>query len=337
MKPLTSFKHTLLLGTAAVLSLAGLARAEPFDPAQVPASAAWVMHVDVDALRDSRAWRVAEPLLMKRRQFAERRAMLERIAGVKLPGDVSSVLLFSVDLSKNDAVLIVTSNAHPERLKALVALNDTYAVEKLDDGREVHRWTGEDKRTIFATFLSDRRVALSASREQLGSAMDVAAGKSAAVAGDTVIARGATSQPTSGKRIVFVASDQLPEIAKQANARSRLMERLHDGWLSLSSSEYAVTLTGDVHADNTRTAWALKGLLSSASAAITLLAPDAGENPNVELLGQALESLESSVTGQTVSVRWPITYQQIRDEMAKRGLDTSSFDAPATKPATTQP
>lgn len=331
---MNAMKTMFLLGATALLSIGGAARAEPFDPSQVPASAAWVMHVDVDALRESRAWRVAEPILMKRPHFAERRAMIERIVDAKLPRDLSGVLLFSVDLTGKDAVVVVTSNAHPERLKALAAMNETYQVEKLDDGREVHRWTGDDSRTIYATFLSDRRVALSASREQLGTAIDVALGKTPGATGDQIIARGATSQPASGKRIVYVASDKLTEIAKQAQAKSRLMERLHEGWLAVSSSEYAITLDGDVRADNARTAWALKGLLSSASAAITLLAPNAGDDANIDLLGRALESLESSVDGSTVSIKWPITYQQIEDEMKKRRVDTSGFAAPATMPVT---
>jgi hypothetical protein len=334
MNPFNTLKHRCAPSLAALLASAGIARAEPFDATQVPDGAAWVIHVDVDAMRESRAFRIVEPILQKQPHFTERKAMIERVGNVKLPDDLSGVLLFSVDLTGGEAVLIVTSNAHPERLKALVALNETYTVDKLDDGREVHHWKGDDGRTIYASFLGERRVALSASREQLTAAMDVAAGKRASVAPDGIVAVGATSQPTSGRRLVFVASDQLTEIARRAEAKSRLMERLKDGWLAISSSDDVITLTGDLRADTQRTAWALKGLLSSASAAITLLAPNAGENRNVELLGQALESLESSVHGSTVSLKWPITYEQIRTEMSNRGLDTSGFDTPSTRPAT---
>ncbi|MFT3787992.1 MAG: hypothetical protein QM770_17780 [Tepidisphaeraceae bacterium] len=317
---------------ASVASIASFASADAFDPVRVPADAAWVIHVDVDAFTKSHAWQLAEPNLRRMKHFTERLEQIERMVDVKLPDDVHGVTVLSTEVDGENAVVVIDSEAKPQRLIALVSLSSSYNVETDENGRELHHWADGGK-AIYASFLTDHRLAVSPSREQLKKVVAIAAGKAEGLKADSALARGVSSSTTVPATeptitpIVYAASRNIAELATVRQARARLFDRLESGWVILGEQPGSLALHAEFNAVNWRSAQGVKVLLNGAGSMISMVLPE--RNANLELFAELLETMQAESEGAIVKVNWPIAYEKVEAVMKSHGLDVSG---PTTRP-----
>lgn len=168
----------------AILVSSAVLRAEPLDQRKIAADAKWLVHVDLDAIRDSQsakhlvgAWLQTEPA--RSHLVGVREAI-----GLDMVNDLRDITIYGHELVPDRGVLAVHAPIDRSRLMAFLARQPNYAQQK-DDGREVLTWTerrGGQKHTVFATMQGEEGMVFSRNAADLAAAVAVLDGKAASLA-----------------------------------------------------------------------------------------------------------------------------------------------------------
>lgn len=193
------------------------ASAEPLDVAHVGADAAWVAHLDVDAVRAStvvqRAW---EKMLAKDRGAEARLAMAKTLLGMDLAHDIHGMTFYGTQIGKHEGVALIFADMDAERLSALsAALPGREAAEHGEC--EIHSWKKHNK-TMAAAFHSPSLLVIGSSVDAVRSALDVLNGEAAHLEGDSPLAGNIPAGTTFLMRAEGLADAELHSrapIAKQ--------------------------------------------------------------------------------------------------------------------------
>jgi len=162
-------------GGLAVLLAAGTAVGGGIDLRQVPASAQWVLHVDLQRLRDGT---IGQRMLADvndesaQRRFAALTAVLE----LDVRTDLNSITVHGGDGKREDSVTLVKGRYNAQRLLTLLAANESYACEWVGNV-ELHRWVDGKGAESFGAFLADGTVMIAGSRDAAMRALDLAEGR----------------------------------------------------------------------------------------------------------------------------------------------------------------
>jgi hypothetical protein len=88
--------------------------ADELDPARIPADAKWVIHIDVDALRDSE---IAEYIRDEKSQMVNTaRQCIQREFGIDLREDLNSITLFSDTYDSHTGAAIVSADFNEDQI-----------------------------------------------------------------------------------------------------------------------------------------------------------------------------------------------------------------------------
>jgi hypothetical protein len=166
--------------------LAAVSQAAPFDAKQVSANAKWVVHVDVDAIRDStivhKAFQTC-PLLKNESGVVFDKVVEE--AGIDPRKDLHGITLYGTDTVKGHGVAIVFTKVNHEPLLEKAKNASDHKVTR--HGRvEIHSWTHKEgpkthsygDHTLAGAFYKADVIILGSSVELVGSAIDVLNGRS---------------------------------------------------------------------------------------------------------------------------------------------------------------
>ena len=159
--------------------LAGLASAEPFQMAGVATDAKWIVHADIDDLKQTQ---VGRHILdeMNRDASAAKLDALEAVFNFDPREDLRAVTLYGSDARPDRSVAIIRGTMDTERLVTLVRANDSYQVD--DQGpRPIHSWIDEQKPAsprVHGGFLGGGILVMSESPAMVRSALDVLDGRS---------------------------------------------------------------------------------------------------------------------------------------------------------------
>jgi hypothetical protein len=176
-----NIKSLMLL---AILVWPVVLRAEPLDQRKIAADSKWLVHVDLDAIRDSQsakhlvgAWLQTEPV--RSHLVGVREAI-----GLDLVNDLRDVTIYGHEFVPDRGVLVVHAPIDRSRLMAFLARQPNYAQRK-DDGREVLTWTerrGGQKHTVFASMRGKDGMVFSRNAADLAAATALLDGESASLA-----------------------------------------------------------------------------------------------------------------------------------------------------------
>jgi hypothetical protein len=166
---------------AALALLAVVGQAAPLDSKNVAADAKWVVHVDVDAVRDSLVVKKAFetcPLLKNEsgRHFDKIR---ERV-GVDLRKDLHGITLYGRDTDKTHGVAIVFATVNQKLLLEKAEKATDHKVTK-HGNIDIHSWTqkcGPKAHVAAGAFYKPDVLVFAASVEGVAAAIDVLSGKS---------------------------------------------------------------------------------------------------------------------------------------------------------------
>lgn len=173
---------------AALLRPAPLAAA-PLDPATVAADAKWLMHLDMDAARDSvvvtRAW---EKMQKMHPHAGGMMDMAARMTGMDPRTDLRDVTAWGLDTDKRNGVMIVRGKVNRELLEKMVAkAPDHQTMEHRT--HTLHAWThkgwrGRGGEKVVGAFHRDDVMVFGRTPEKVRAALDVLDGTAGGVAGD---------------------------------------------------------------------------------------------------------------------------------------------------------
>jgi len=169
------------IALAVVLGLAAIGRAEPVDLKQVPADAKWLVHVDVDAMRESVVVQKAYQKCMEmHKEAAQRLDKIHNELGLDLRKDLHGVTVYGKDLDKQHGVLIVHADVDQKRLLEKAPKAPDHKVAQYGS-HEIHSWThkrGKESHTAFGTLLQPNVLVFAGSEAAIHAALDVLDGKS---------------------------------------------------------------------------------------------------------------------------------------------------------------
>jgi hypothetical protein len=299
---------TKLFTTTTALALSALtssiAHAEPLDTKIVPATAKWVMHVDVDALTDSAAWKTIEPKLREDAEYARGIEEVERIFQVNLDQDLHSVTLYGSSFRKEDAVVVVHARADRERLAMLLSFNEGYAKDQAGS-YIVHTWAEADRQN-YGAFASNDRFVVAPSSAKVAAAMDVLEGKKEieTINSDTLTPPLGTG--TAGV-ILYVAGEGIADLATENTARSPLFQQVKSASVAITGAGDGLKASGKLEAVDADVARNVVSLAEGARALVNLNAAD----DNLALLGRVTAAAKVTAEGSTVTLDWPLSSQTI--------------------------
>ncbi len=161
---------------------APLCAGAPFRAAEVPADAAWVVHADLDALRDTD---VGVYLLDRflEEQAASQLAAFTRAFGMDPRSDLRSVTLHGFDGGGAPGVVVLRGRYEPARAAAHVSTHTAHEIF-LHGNHAVHAWVDDRERMnaergerppvpLLACFVSETTAVLGRDRARVAQALDV--------------------------------------------------------------------------------------------------------------------------------------------------------------------
>ncbi|HLX72288.1 MAG TPA: hypothetical protein VKV04_21935, partial [Verrucomicrobiae bacterium] len=182
----------------AAFSFGATAFAAPLQRADVPANPAWVVHVDVDAIRPTA---VGQFLLgeMAKPESKAKISVLQSLIGVDLTTQLHGLTLYNTGTDTKDGVLIVYADFDPEKLSNLAQVAKDPRSAK-HHGITIRSWVdekkseeGKEKRTYGA--IKGNRVVLGQQESTVAAALDVLDGGSSLAGSKNFPQLGAADSP----------------------------------------------------------------------------------------------------------------------------------------------
>ena len=178
----------VLVPCVAVLAWAVTVSAAPLDLGAVSAKAVWLMHFDMDAMRDAtvatRAW---ERAVKMHPQMEKMMQMGAGMMGMDPRKDLRDVTAYGLDTDKENGVMIVRAKANREMLERMVEKAPGHETMKHRD-YTLHRWMhkgwkqrGGSGRPVVGAFHKDDVMVFAATPERVKAALDVLDGEAPAV------------------------------------------------------------------------------------------------------------------------------------------------------------
>ena len=182
--------------TLAAFLAAGSIQAKPLQLDAVPAKAVWLMHLDMDAARDSRVMQRAYERAVKMHPHLEKMAqMAAGMLGMDPRKDLHDVTAYGLDTDKrNNAVMVVRGKANREFLEAMVTKAPDHKTME-HRSHTLHAWTQKGWKRgkgggepVVAAFHKDDVMVFARTDAQVRAALDVLDAVAPAVAGDGPLA-----------------------------------------------------------------------------------------------------------------------------------------------------
>lgn len=178
-------RPAVVVSSLALLLAGALARpvsAEPANLAAVPADAVWMMHLDMDAARESTVVRrLHDRALAMHPQLEAMITMAKAMTGMEPRKDLHDATVYGLDTDKRNGVMVVHAKANRPLLEKMVEkARDHRTMEH--EGRTLHSWThrgrkGDKGETVVGAFHADDRMVFARSADAVKMALDVLDGR----------------------------------------------------------------------------------------------------------------------------------------------------------------
>ena len=206
---------------ALVALLAAVGQAAPLDTKNIAADAKWVVHVDVNAIRDSKIVQKAFESCPVLKDSGTHFDMIRDKIGVDLRKDLHGITLYGPDTDKTHAVAIVFSTVNQKLLLDKAQQATDHKVTK--EGKySIHSWTqkhGDKTEPAAGAFYKPDVLVFAASVKGVAAAISVLDGKSPGLTDSKSLLAG---RPPAGStmvvRTVVFRPDSPLAIAKQAQS-----------------------------------------------------------------------------------------------------------------------
>lgn len=280
MNRLSRFLPLLALPLLAVLPLRAA-----LNPAQIPADAKWVFHVDLNTLRTSA---VGKELLTVTRQ-----AQLELVQQIKVGIDAEKLLTtigavtayganFSNDPSLIDGTLILEGTADLRKIAESLLLQGTLAAPEqvkevkdlpfpaysIDAPREPN--TQGPKNEVFIAFPPEPIVLISKSRPQLQRAREIIAGSAASIARTPAAPLGQLLKPAAGAFVFAASLVPAEQMFPQDGPQTRILQMTNSASLAIGESGLRTFAHAELSASSGDTADKLMKILQGMAAMLSL-------------------------------------------------------------------
>jgi hypothetical protein len=249
---------------------------------QLPATSRWVLHLDTRGMLNTTTGTALKEAVRKSKAGRQLEAV-RAITGIDLLNDISSLTLCGPDARKENAVLFARGRMEPERLIALLRLNESFAQESYN-GRLLFRWRDEKKggELHYGCFYSERLALVSPGKAALRRSIDVLDGKAENLSGSETFSN--ASKTADG--FVFAGVVEGLDAMEGVRPKAAILKRIANARLLLGESGDEVVAEIHVDADTEDSAKKMEDVCRGLLAFATL---SADEKPElVQLLKEAV-------------------------------------------------
>lgn len=291
---------SLLVAAALAVSPADTA-AQSFQPEWVPASAHWVVHVDIEGLLDTRLVRELGVLdeLANDADFAEIRTQF----GVSPTEDLASITLFGARADDPEAIvaLVETTSRIDGAIEKLEAQTPSSSVEV--DGFALKRWQG-DGDTLFSYVarnrITDERLAIVSDDERdVAAALRVLRGETPSMR--TSGALSVAAAPGAGALVYLAAGEVATGMAKREADLSTMAELVRSMVFEAGEDGDETYLKLILETDSEQSAAQVAQIAQGAIAFGRLAA---NSEPDMKPLGELLGALSLRADGSSLRAQW---------------------------------
>jgi hypothetical protein len=290
---------SMLAGMLVLMIGATQANADPLKLSQVPASAKWLAHVDVDAMRSSKVFQEMYQQCIVAQGRGELIDRMGQMWGLDVRQDLHAVTLYGNRMVRGQGVLIVKATMDSSTVLDKARKAHDYRSQSYHD-HEMHAWTpqkGAAKQQVAGSFVKPDVLVLASSVDLLKSALDVLDGNSDSLQGKDAQLAGAVPP---GTMFLARAAGIDKSLAGDEHAICAALESLdyaegqHDhewfGNLSVKAKDEAVA----------------ERIASTMEGAVSLLWLQASSTPKLQQLFAQVKT-ERDETGVNCSFRAPVT------------------------------
>lgn len=240
----------IIMVTGLAVAVAGGVRGATLNAGQVPASAKWVLHLDVEGLKNTQVGRILMQRLTTGQENNKMNA-LAAILGSDLRADLAGVTLSGASDAEDENVVMLSGRFNKQQLELFVKANEAYRGEEYR-GATLHSWIDEKKKKrMFGAILGGgERILMSGSAASVKAVLDVMAGQGASLAQDNA---GGLSLQAANNSVLVGAADLTRLNRSKTNAQT--LKQASSATVSLSEQGAdmvgRITLVADT-AENAR-------------------------------------------------------------------------------------
>ena len=280
--------------------------AAPFQAKDVAADAKWVVHVDVDAIRDSKVVQKAFQTCPLLKDSGKHFDNLRQHIGIDLRKDLHGVTLYGPDADKQHAVVIVFSTVDQKLLLDKAAHAADHKVTK-HGAVEIHSWTmkhyGKTKPAAGAFYKPDVMV-FAADASRVAAAIDVLDGKSAGIT---------DSKSPLGGHVYKGTTVLLRAIEIPANTRCPILKQAKSFRVALGENEGKSFYRAKLVMKTSEAAEQLKAIADGFKAM-----GDLRFSGDADIL-KLVNGLKASAKDDTVRIRWEASADDVWTALEKLG------------------
>lgn len=290
--------------------------AGPLDAGRVPDNAVWVVHIDVERLKETEMGKFLMEELSKP-EAEQKLAAARTVFDFDPRKDLQTVTMFGTDLKNPSAVVLAQGRFDPERLATLAGGQNNY--QRSDyAGVVIHQWDDEKSGSpMYAAFPAAGWIAAGPAPEALKAALDVLAGRKPSLSSreNSFLPKADNSLPVLVAAVSTAGAavpDDAPPAVKDARSGAVIVSELA-GEVSL---EMAVEFANAERAAQVR---------DMAAGFIAMAALNAQENPE---LAEVAQKAQVSLDGLTARLRLRIPASKLRAAAQKAAAEQSAPAAP---------
>jgi len=292
------------------LAFAGIVRADAFDPKQVPATAKWLVHLDIDALRDTQAGQAIHQKLQNDSHFLEHMGQLKAITGIGSVEDFHAITLYGAGSDETAAVVVVHAPADRERILTMLQNNPGFSNIPYHD-HTIYSWTDGPK-TQFGAFADPDLAIIGRTQEALQTALDTLDGTGKAIDPQSTMAGGVQKGV-----LACIAGRDLASLKKKGETQPAPLAHVDSVYISLGEDPTNALLNGLVVAKTPEAAQQLQAIFAGIKGFVTMSAAGDNADENTKLAAKALENLKIEVDGVKVKVTLPVDMDVVRQFIDK--------------------
>ncbi|RMF96964.1 MAG: hypothetical protein D6741_10550 [Planctomycetota bacterium] len=305
----------VFVAVVAGVVIAGESHAERLDLSYLPNDTRWVLHLDIDALKDAELTRTILLRVWEKDPSHREIRNVATLLGIDLGEDLHSVTFLGRNFDPDDGAMLAHVELEQKRVLALFQLRDDYREETYRE-RTIHVWNDDNSsRRLYGVFLDDDRIIVGHDRDTVKAVLDVVAGAAPSWArsspdDDLAVPPGTIVhlwfEKVSGVRLPFM---------------SPLIRRVQHATLMIGESGQEVFVEGMVRLESASTAVDLRDALTGIVAIGKLQFAD--ETDVVALLNL----VRLTVSGNVVTGIWRAPRQSVADLLTKHFGDVVAPDA----------
>lgn len=307
----------VLLGVcaAAILAFVGQASAAPVDLKDVPADAKWLVHVDVDAIRQSTVVQKMWPKAMEMHPDAQKR--IEKLlaeTGMDIRKDLHGVTLYGKQLGKHEGVAIVRAKCEPKLLLEKAAAAPDHKVVEYGDYR-IQTWTPKGcpkAKTAAGVFFKPDVLVFAKTADEVKAALDVLTGKTACAAKGSALDGRAFPGTTVLMRATGFADIDAPE-------KHKCVKQIKSLRVAMGENEGKSFFRARAEMDNEETAKQVTAIIEGGLAMAKLHTAD---KPDAKGL---VDAVKIHGEGANIMVGWEASADHIWSFMEKHGKEMAEM------------